>query len=84
MKRLYHRIIARLCWWDNDRLKADRAHTVRLLMQLEMSERRQTSARRIAEIQAALRIERAHLAGIDYAMRANNQRATRAAMAARI
>lgn len=82
--RPFYRLQARIAWWDNDRLKDERRHTVKLLVQLEAAERREPNAKRIKEIQAAIRIERAHIAGIDYAMRANSQQATRAAMAAQL
>ncbi len=84
MIRLYHRLVARLCWWDNERLKEDISYTAKLIARIELDLRHATKQSRIAELQAALRNERAHLAGLDYCKRRNDEIATRAAMAARL
>lgn len=66
--RLWHNLLARLCWLEIDALKRQRRH----------------SAQRIIEIEAELSQEKRYLAGIDGAIRLTERDATRAAMRAMI
>lgn len=82
--RLWHRIVAEFAFIDLRDLQSQRRYTARLIASLEIALKSATQPKRIAELQAALRIERAHAAGIDYAIRDTERTATQAAMLARI
>lgn len=82
--RPWHRLVAWAAWLDVDMMTEQRSHTVKLIVQLEQRLAAATKRRHIAELQHALRVERAHLAGLDYSIRETNRTATRAAMLAQL